>query len=101
MILVSMAARTGRSQPGRAVAGRFRQISQMEEERAAPVRDRWRLARSVWIGQDASTTNPERMRALTSVSQASGDLLAKTMTNRPSPRRTSRKRRKVRAIPCS
>ena len=46
-------------------------------------RARVRLLISVWIGQLPSTTNPARMIAETSVSQASGCLWAKTMTSRP------------------
>ena len=46
-------------------------------------------SRSVRIGHEPVTTNPARISADTSVSQASGDLLAKTITSRPPSRRAA------------
>ena len=76
-----ISASTLPSQPGRAVAGRFLQTSQMEEERRAPPATLFCI--SVRIGQEPSTTKPARINADTSVSQAEGCLLANTTTSRP------------------
>ena len=53
------------------------------------------------MGHEPSTTNPARIRAETSVSQASGDLLAKTITSRPSSRSAAWNRENARAMPSS
>ena len=53
------------------------------------------------IGHEAVTTKPARISAETSVSQASGCLLANTTTSRPSSTRASRQRSKVRSMPSS
>src|SRR5579871_5459391 len=82
-MLARISSSTRLSQPGRAFAGRFLQTSQTEDASAAEDRARVRFPISVWIGQLASTTNPARMIAETSVSQASGCLWAKMTTNRP------------------
>src|SRR5713226_4436983 len=84
VIFSYISSRTRLSQPGRAVSGRFLQTSQTEEERAAEDRARVRVPISVWMGQLASTTKPDRMIAATSASHALGCLWAKTTTSRPS-----------------
>ena len=77
----------------------MRQTIQMEEARAADCKARVLASRSVRIGHEPSTTNPARISAETSVSQASGDLLAKTITNRPSSRGAAWNRENARAMP--
>ncbi|MBT9136751.1 MAG: hypothetical protein DDT34_01837 [Firmicutes bacterium] len=88
-------------QPGRAVSALFRHTSHTEEDSAADSWARIRMVLSVWMGHEAATTNPARMIEETRVSQASGCLLAKATTMRPSGVRASWQERKARNIPSS
>src|SRR5262245_62168134 len=96
-----ISARTVLSHPGRVPADLFLATNQMDDESAAEDCALVRLPISVWIGQEASTTNPDRMIAATSDSQAFGFLFANTMTSFPSSANNSKKRLKHRCIPLS
>src|SRR5208282_5924380 len=86
---------------GRAASERFLHTGHTEEASAADESARVRLPISVWIGQLPSTTNPARMIALTKVSHASGFLLAKTTTIRPSDTRARSQAWNARNMPSS
>ena len=85
VMFARISSRTPLSQPGR-TAARFLQTIHTDDDRAADAIARLRFPRSVWMGHEPFTTKPARIRAATSVSQASGCLLANTTTNRPSSR---------------
>src|SRR5579875_1332168 len=89
------------SQPGRAVSGRFRQTSQIEEPSDALSKLRTPPRISVVMGHVAVTVNPDEITADTNASQAAGCLLAKTMTALPSRGKQSAQARNALAIPRS
>ena len=101
VMFVRICASTRASQPGRTPTARFLQTSQMEDDNAAEDSDRWRFCISVWIGHEPTTTKPARITAETSVSHASGCLLAKTMMKRPSFSSEALKFVNARAMPSS
>src|ERR1035438_6622554 len=87
--------------PAAVLLGRLRQTIQIDDDRDARLKFLKPPVISVAIGQLATTRNPARIIALTSVSHASTSLLANTTTKRPSSARESKQRWNERAIPSS
>ena len=99
-MLCRISSRTRLSQPGRADSGRFLQTSQTDEAKDV-YRNLTPPRISVAIGKVPVAANPAWITAETSVSQATGSLLAKTTTRRPSSPMLAAQAVNERAIPSS